>query len=328
MCSDLNNKTDKGHQFFEESKRLFQMERGRPKLTTAQALAIMSIRELGLGRDTVGWMYAGMCFQMFFDLELHLKDRTKYHGPDYARLQRGRNVAAWGIYGLEKYVSDLLYHGGALTRYMCRLWCLVLNRSSHLSVPYLPKPEIADRLEHEPWYPYPQVRQTIPLQLHFTFSAHCQLNEILGELLKSCYTNDDEVPLRDIESFFLKLTSWRYTMSDNLQDMEDITPYNLNLLLVYCDYSTSITSLISFQNILSLNHYNFAKKLHNINGYHWEPTCDDISPTFSIIRYRNYQPFMASPQQLYTKENCYLHISPHLHCYSCSSFQFAQTGMY
>lgn len=87
----------------EEVKRLFTLERGRARLTTAQALAIMSIRELALGRDTIGWQYACLCFQMFLDLGLH---RERVYGHEHLNPKQlaGTCVGAWGIYCIEKYV--------------------------------------------------------------------------------------------------------------------------------------------------------------------------------------------------------------------------------
>lgn len=85
----------------EEAKTLFYQERGKARLTTAQALAIMSIRELALGRDTMGWQYACLCFQMFLDLELHKEKVYKHDDLDSKQLA-GTCVGAWGIYCLEK----------------------------------------------------------------------------------------------------------------------------------------------------------------------------------------------------------------------------------
>jgi len=85
----------------DEARALFYQERGRARLTTAQALGIMSIRELALGRDTIGWQYACLCFQMFLDLGFH-NQKIHRHDTLNTRQLNGTCVGAWGIYCLEK----------------------------------------------------------------------------------------------------------------------------------------------------------------------------------------------------------------------------------
>jgi len=55
-----------GDHFFKEAKRLIleNDEHERPRLTTVQALALMSVREAGCGREAKGWVYSGMSFRM------------------------------------------------------------------------------------------------------------------------------------------------------------------------------------------------------------------------------------------------------------------------
>jgi len=64
----------KGDHFFAEAKRLIveNDEYEKPRLTTVQALALMSVREAGCGREAKGWVYSGMSFRMAQDIGLNL----------------------------------------------------------------------------------------------------------------------------------------------------------------------------------------------------------------------------------------------------------------
>ena len=74
-----------GDHFFREAKRLIMEndEHEKPRLTTVQALALMSVREAGCGREAKGWVYSGMSFRMACDMGLNL---------DSGRLTSGKGV--------------------------------------------------------------------------------------------------------------------------------------------------------------------------------------------------------------------------------------------
>jgi hypothetical protein len=63
-----------GDHFFREAKHIIMAndEYEKPKLATVQALALMSVREAGCGREAKGWVYSGMSFRMACDLGLNL----------------------------------------------------------------------------------------------------------------------------------------------------------------------------------------------------------------------------------------------------------------
>lgn len=63
-----------GDNFFKEAKKLLLLndEFANAKLCTVQALALMSVREAGCGREGKGWVYSGMSFRMALDLGLNV----------------------------------------------------------------------------------------------------------------------------------------------------------------------------------------------------------------------------------------------------------------
>lgn len=71
---DKNDPDSAGDHFFNECKRLIleNDEHVTPRLTTVQALALMSVREAGCAREERGWSYSGMSFRMGTEMGLHL----------------------------------------------------------------------------------------------------------------------------------------------------------------------------------------------------------------------------------------------------------------
>lgn len=99
-----------GDHFFKEAKRLIleNDEHENPRLTTVQALALMSVREAGCGREAKGWVYSGMSFRMAMDLGLHLDPSSLKEGVGTGGTGisdeevDARRVTFWGCYLFDK----------------------------------------------------------------------------------------------------------------------------------------------------------------------------------------------------------------------------------
>ncbi|KAK5014274.1 hypothetical protein LTR39_003233 [Cryomyces antarcticus] len=104
---DPEDSTTAGDHFFKEAKRLIleNDEHEKPKLTTVQALALMSVREAGCGREAKGWVYSGMSFRMACDLGLNLDTgglaSNKDTGPDEVE-EDARRITFWGCFLFDK----------------------------------------------------------------------------------------------------------------------------------------------------------------------------------------------------------------------------------
>lgn len=100
-----------GDHFFREAKRLMfeNDEHANAKLCTIQALALMSVREAGCGREGKGWVYSGMSFRMACDLGLNVdapglsQDSTL--SPEDVDARR---ITFWGCFLFDKYVASLV----------------------------------------------------------------------------------------------------------------------------------------------------------------------------------------------------------------------------
>jgi hypothetical protein len=91
-----------GDHFFKEAKRLI-LENDLhevPALTTVQALALMSVREAGCGREAKGWVYSGMSFRMACDLGLNLGMSSRDGINE--REEDARRITFWGCFLFDK----------------------------------------------------------------------------------------------------------------------------------------------------------------------------------------------------------------------------------
>ena len=96
-----------GDHFFREAKHLLldNDEHEKPTLTTVQALALMSVREAGCGREAKGWIYSGMSFRMAFDVGLNLHSGTLGSNQEVSlddEAEDARRITLWGCFLFDK----------------------------------------------------------------------------------------------------------------------------------------------------------------------------------------------------------------------------------
>ena len=95
-----------GDHFFKEAKRLIleNDEHEKARLATVQALALMSVREAGCGREGKGWVYSGMSFRMAYDLGLNVEAGGLNTGRDSLdeREIDARRITFWGCFLFDK----------------------------------------------------------------------------------------------------------------------------------------------------------------------------------------------------------------------------------
>jgi hypothetical protein len=111
-CADPNDASTKGDAFFAEAKRLIveNDEYEKPRLTTIQALCLMSVREAGCGREAKGWVYSGMSFRMAQDMGLNLDSGGMTNLRETMDEQEidARRVTFWGCFLFDKCWSNYL----------------------------------------------------------------------------------------------------------------------------------------------------------------------------------------------------------------------------
>ncbi|THC97928.1 hypothetical protein EYZ11_002565 [Aspergillus tanneri] len=221
---DPRNSATAGDHFFKEAKRLVleNDEHVNAKLCTVQALALMSVREAGCGREGKGWVYSGMSFRMALDLGLNF-DSASLGARDLDEEELdARRITFWGCFLFDKCWSNYLGRQPQLP-------------TSNVSIP---KVDILPNEEAGLWSPYtdageghgdaqPSRTRTVALQLS-------KLCEISGILLVFFYdpTPRERFPskqaeLKKLSEVHTKLEAWKKDMPKELEPREGQLPQAL-----------------------------------------------------------------------------------------------------
>lgn len=244
-----------GDHFFKEAKRLIMEndEHEKPKITTVQALALMSVREAGCGREAKGWVYSGMSFRMACDLGLNLDsgglsgglasghDRSIDEGEDDAR-----RITFWGCFLFDK------------------CWSNYLGRLPQLptSLITVPKFDVFPEEESASWIPYtdsgfmqarsqPARTRAVALQI----SALCEMS---NDLMRLFYNPSDmdkqrgkQAELKMLSEIHTRLESWRRDLPAEMEPKEGCLSSVLTMQYVSRQHFTFPESrLIVMQHVL------------------------------------------------------------------------------
>lgn len=209
-----------GDHFFKEAKRLIMEndEHEKPRLATVQALALMSVREAGCGREAKGWVYSGMSFRMACDMGLNLDSGrltgNKAVNGDEAE-EDVRRITFWGCFLFDK------------------CWSNYLGRLPQLptSIITVPKVEVFLDEDAAQWAPYTdsgftqahaQPARTRAVALQIT-----KLCEISNDLMKHFYNPTDmertkgkAAELKKLSDIHTRLEGWRRDLPKELEPKE------------------------------------------------------------------------------------------------------------
>jgi hypothetical protein len=214
----------KGDHFFAEAKRLIieNDEYEKPRLTTVQALALMSVREAGCGREAKGWVYSGMSFRMAQDIGLNLDIGGIPTDKDSLNEQEidARRITFWGCFLFDKCWSN----------YLGRLPQLPKNSYN------VPKYDVFPDEDAEAWSPYtdngfdeslkqPSRTRAVALQLS-------KLCEISSDLLLFFYhpnhigrSSGKSVELKKLSELHRRLEEWRKELPKEFEPKEGQLPH-------------------------------------------------------------------------------------------------------
>jgi hypothetical protein len=213
----------KGDHFFAEAKRLIveNDEYEKPRLTTVQALALMSVREAGCGREAKGWVYSGMSFRMAQDMGLNLDDGGIATDKDKLNEQEvdARRITFWGCFLFDKCWSN----------YLGRLPQLPKNSYS------VPKFDVFPDEDAESWSPYTDSGSDhAAKQPSRTRAAALQLSklcEISSDLLLFFYhpnhigrSSGKTVELKKLSELHRRLEDWRKELPREFEPKEGQLP--------------------------------------------------------------------------------------------------------
>jgi len=94
--ADPNEARTSGDHFFKEAEKLLWKDKDHYKLTTIQALGLMSIREAGCGRDYESRYYAGQSTRLALEMGLHQVTDSG------TRDNAVRSATFWGAFSLDQ----------------------------------------------------------------------------------------------------------------------------------------------------------------------------------------------------------------------------------
>ncbi|KAJ9138915.1 Fungal specific transcription factor [Pleurostoma richardsiae] len=219
----------KGDHFFAEAKRLIveNDEYEKPRLVTVEALALMSVREAGCGREAKGWVYSGMSFRMAQDIGLNLDAGGITADKEHMNEQEidARRITFWGCFLFDKCWSN----------YMGRLPQLPKNSYN------VAKYDVFPDEDGEFWSPYtdagfdqsmkqPARTRAIGLQLS-------KLCEISSDLLLFFYhpnhigrSSGKSVELKKLSELHRRLEEWHKELPKELEPKEGQLP---NVILMH-----------------------------------------------------------------------------------------------
>ncbi|KAM7202861.1 fungal-specific transcription factor domain containing protein [Rhypophila sp. PSN 637] len=220
----------KGDHFFAEAKRLIieNDEYEKPKLTTVQALALMSVRENGCGREARGWVYSGMSFRMAQDIGLNLDMGGTPSDSLTEQEVDARRITFWGCFLFDKCWSN----------YLGRLPQIPKNTYS------VPKYDVFPDEDAEQWSPYtdsgfdqsfkqPSRTRAVGLQLS-------KLCEISSDLLIFFYhpnhigrSSGKAVELKKLSELHRRLEEWKKELPKEFEPKEGQLP---NVILMHMFY--------------------------------------------------------------------------------------------
>lgn len=218
--ADPDDSATAGDHFFKEAKRLIleNDEHERPRLTTVQALALMSVREAGCGREAKGWVYSGMSFRMGLDMGLNLNTgrlTTNKHVNGNEAEEDVRRITFWGCYLFDK------------------CWSNYLGRLPQIptSIATAPKAEVFPDEDSANWSPYTdsgyshahaQPARTRAVALQIT-----KLCEISDDLMKNFYNPSNiekgrakAAELKMLSDIHRRLETWRSELPKELEPRE------------------------------------------------------------------------------------------------------------
>ncbi|KAI9830642.1 MAG: hypothetical protein M1819_005452 [Sarea resinae] len=240
--SNRDDPATAGDHFFREAKRLIleNDEHEKPKLTTVQAFALMSVREAGCGREAKGWVYSGMSFRMAWDIGLnldsgHLKARRD---PDLDEQEEdARRVTFWGCFLFDK------------------CWSNYLGRQPQLpaSSVTVPKFDVFPEEEAESWSPYSDSgvshAHAQPARTRTVARKLSELCEISSDLLQFFYHPSHlEKPvgkqseLKKLSELHTRLEDWKKTLPKEMEAKEGALA-NVLVMQPFLRYNQSTSPL-------------------------------------------------------------------------------------
>lgn len=103
LRTNRSDQSTAGDAFASQAKRMLVHEWEAPNTATIQATALLSLREVAVDKEALGWNYCGVAVRMALSLGLHLDcSHCVEDGEMTAEEAEVRSVTWWGCYHLDK----------------------------------------------------------------------------------------------------------------------------------------------------------------------------------------------------------------------------------
>lgn len=220
--ADPDDSGTTGDHYFAEAKRLMAQndEFTNAKLCTVQALALMSVREAGCGRESKGWVYSGMSFRMACDLGLNVEappmnENSKLRDEDVD----AKRITFWGCYLFDK------------------CWSNYLGRQPQLQMANITvkKPDVFPSEDSEMWSPYTDSgiihQHNQPARTRAVALEISTLAEISSELLVTFYhpvqmdkPMGKQAELKKLSDLHTRLEAWKSNLPAEFEPRDGQLP--------------------------------------------------------------------------------------------------------
>ena len=241
--ADPSNPLKVGDYFFAEAKRLLDKSESSC-LTTVQALGIMSVREVSLGRDSSADQYLGRSVRMAVELGLH-------HSVDSNGLRsseiEARKITFWGVFNLETYVKPFLpsqcvsLHFLQPSQSVHSICSVGKGRLSQLprATADVQKPAISDQTKNQPWQQYGDANPSCDLNIDqpirsMPFLEHLtRLSEIASDMVKNFYASPERYTSGHLAAAYAHYQEWYQSLDDAFPLENTSLPHVIALHMYY-----------------------------------------------------------------------------------------------
>ncbi|KAG6042772.1 hypothetical protein E4U39_005462 [Claviceps sp. Clav50 group G5] len=211
-----------GQQFFQECQRLYLDETDHHRLTTVQALGIMSLREVSCGHLSASEYYAGQCMRLALEMGLHDLQSLDTRDEEEMQDRTVKLATFWGAFAL----NNALSFAGSLPRTS--------------SMPSLPiKLPTMEALEAHAWIPYTD--DDVPLELPYrqpsnersVFALFCQLSGLAHQSVYLIHDPSQQLTAKTLLHHYTKYLLWYDSLPEALRLGQNFTPHVLFAHMYY-----------------------------------------------------------------------------------------------
>jgi hypothetical protein len=196
-----------GDHFFQRARQLLFEDEATPRLTTVQALQILSMREASVGRVSSGFRFSGLALSMAVELGMHLEGWKKGRHEDFMRRR-----SFWAMFNCDTY--EMMSRSRYVLLTTSSAWSVCVGRAA-----MLPRAAVEIEKPNQPssitqWQLYSDDHQEAtadsfrPCYEQQVLYQQSSLTELLSEMLVIYYAPRERLCSRRILDLYTRFQSW------------------------------------------------------------------------------------------------------------------------